>query len=162
MNHYARSTRSIKIAQKMSSGGARVVSPDEFSVNKPLHTSSTGTTRSQSIPISSKGMHRTPSEIQLCQDEALADYRDYCMYSRIVDGISRRSSANYENDACIANIQRTRCQPPEESMSLQARHESLLHTLGNPHAMVPQDQTMWPSEEATMILDEEEIFVMDF
>jgi hypothetical protein len=56
-------------------------------------------------------MHRTPSKIQLSEDKALANYRDYRMFARIVEGISRcRQSSNqgcdliYEYDACLANI----------------------------------------------------------
>jgi hypothetical protein len=42
---------------------------------------------SQSIPIQNS-LQRTQSELQLCEDEAMADYRDYCMFHRIVAGMS--------------------------------------------------------------------------
>jgi hypothetical protein len=71
------------------------------------------TLKSQSIPIS--GAHRTASEVQLCEDEALADYRDFVVYSRIVNGISRqqeRPSRNLylrqENARCLTHIVSTR------------------------------------------------------
>ena len=80
------------------------------------------TLKSQSIPIS--GMHRTASEVQLCEDEALADYRDYIVYSRIVNGICRQQETNHnryfrkENDKCLAHIMSTRQQDPSlQSMS---------------------------------------------
>lgn len=117
-------------------------------------------------------MHRTPSEIQLCEDEALADYRDYCMFARIVDGISRRQSTSqdldliYENDACLANIRRTRSQPPEESQSLEARHELLLQKLmfpPNPLSSAAQPHAVYSILHGNdnMILDEDEIFVIE-
>lgn len=45
---------------------------------------------SRSIPIPHR-IHRTPSEVQLLEDEAMADYRDYCMYHRIVSGIAKNN-----------------------------------------------------------------------
>ena len=108
---------------------------------------------------------------QLCEDEALADYRDYCMFVRIVDGISRRQSTNqdldliYECDACLANIRRTRSQPPEESQSLEARHELLLRKLmfpPNPLSSAQRD-ALYSNQHGNgnTILDEDEIFVID-
>mmetsp|Transcript_276 Transcript_276/g.447 ORF Transcript_276/g.447 Transcript_276/m.447 type:complete len:221 (-) Transcript_276:40-702(-) len=46
---------------------------------------------SKSIPIR-HSLERTESELQLCEDEAMADYRDYVMYARIVSGMSNRIS----------------------------------------------------------------------
>ena len=164
------STMSIQIApltSRIDAGCSRVVSPDDYSMSRPLSRCNSGG-KSRSIPIA-KRIYRTPSEIQLCEDTALADFRDYCMFSRIVNGISRRQSENqdidllYENDACLANIRRTRCQPPEESKSLQARHESLLHILGDPnrchHPLSPHVHI--PGDDDNMILEEDDIFVID-
>jgi len=70
-------------------------------------------TRSKSIPIR-KYIQRTPSELQLCEDEAVADYRDYCMYTRILGGITRQQMKQhdlrqrYQNDQTIESIMRTR------------------------------------------------------
>lgn len=70
--------------------------------------------RSQSIPIS-KYIHKTPSELQLCEDEAIADYRDYCMYSRIVGAINKQQTRladqqdlQYQNDETLTNLMKTR------------------------------------------------------
>jgi hypothetical protein len=162
-----RNTLAVRIAQAErasdSTGSSRVVSPDDYSLDFSTMTTFPPLSRgkSQSIPIT-KGIHRTPSEIQLCEDEAIADYRDYCMFARIVDGIQRRQSSNqdldliYENDACLANIRRTRCVPPEESQSLESRHQSLLQRLGG--NMISQPQAVYPDN---MVLDEDEIFVID-
>lgn len=70
--------------------------------------------KSASIPISPKSIRRTASENQLSEDEAMADYKDYIFYSRIVNGISRQNSQRkdvqllYENQLCLGNIMRTR------------------------------------------------------
>ena len=70
--------------------------------------------RSNSIPVT-KYIHRTPSELQLYEEEVIADFRDYCMYSRIVGGIIRQQmgqqvdlALRYQNDEILANVMRTR------------------------------------------------------
>jgi hypothetical protein len=79
--------------------------------------------KSKSIPIQ-KYIQRTPSELQLHEDEAVADYRDYCMYSRIVSGITRQQMKQhdlrqrYQNDLTIENIMRTRHEPRHQEPSL--------------------------------------------
>lgn len=81
--------------------------------------------RSQSIPIQQKHMKRTPSELQLHDDEELADYRDFCMFSRIVEGISRHQreindySVRRETDMCLAHIIGTR-NASEEQLKVPA------------------------------------------
>ncbi|CAB9526758.1 expressed unknown protein [Seminavis robusta] len=76
---------------------------------------------SQSIPICN--MKRTPSEIQLREDEALADYRDWVFYLRLVNGMSvdaRRTindSFRRCTDQCLANIMRTRNLPVKDESS---------------------------------------------
>jgi hypothetical protein len=145
----------------------RVVSPDDYSMDLPMFPS---LQKSENIPIPiTNCMHRTPSEIQLCEDAITADYRDYCMFARIVNGISSRQSADldfdlvYENNACLANIRRTRCIPPEESQSLHVRHTSLLQRLVSPTHNAPQTvyPIIDPSDNHSMIFDEDEIFVID-
>ena len=69
--------------------------------------------KTQSIPIINR-MKRTPSELQLREDEELADYRDYIMFSRIVDRMSRSQKEimsrhlRHENDQCLAHVIGTR------------------------------------------------------
>lgn len=68
---------------------------------------------SKSIPIPGT-ITKTNSEVQLCEDERVADYRDYVVFSRIVDHITRQQFASrnlqcrYENDDCLLHIIRTR------------------------------------------------------
>jgi hypothetical protein len=69
---------------------------------------------SKAIPI--KGwMKQTNSELQLMESKALAEERDYCMYKRIVEGMSRQNSnslnASWTSDDSLANIIRTRHTP---------------------------------------------------
>jgi len=93
------------------------------------------TTKSQSIPIINH-IRRTKSEKSLLEDEAIADYRDYCMYQRIVTGITRRREDEdrsdvrsldylYETDACIQNINRSRHQHPDHVESLYSRDQKV-------------------------------------
>lgn len=69
--------------------------------------------KTQSIPIRNR-MRRTPSELQLLEDQEMADFRDYCMFSRIVDRMSRSQremlnrNLRYENDQCLAHVIGTR------------------------------------------------------
>lgn len=69
--------------------------------------------KSQSIPITS-GMKRTPSEVQLHEDEEQADFRDYVMFTRIVGRLARQQheTKDYrlrqENDMCLAHFIGTR------------------------------------------------------
>jgi hypothetical protein len=69
--------------------------------------------QSPSIPISVNGMRRTPSELQLCIDEEIADYRDYLFYHRLVQGITKQCTCQnpffgYQNQICLAHIEKTR------------------------------------------------------
>jgi len=75
--------------------------------------------RSKSIPITNR-IKRTNSEAKLQESEQVADFRDYIMFSRIVDGIARSQ-------------QHTRnCQ------SRLANEETLLHIIGTRN--LTQDQ----------------------
>ncbi len=89
--------------------------------------------KSKGIPIQ-RYIQRTASELQLCEDEAVADYRDYCMYSRIVGGITRKQMKlldlrhRYQNDQTIENIMRTRHESGPYALSVDHDHVvNLLH-----------------------------------
>ena len=101
--------------------------------------------KSQSIPMS--GAHRTASEIQLCEDEALADYRDYVVFSRIVKHHRERQQRyskdvqlqqphshhpywQQESDKCLAHVLKTRNGPI---------HQDTLQTLS--HHIAPMQKT---------------------
>jgi hypothetical protein len=94
--------------------------------------------RTKSIPTKSipivKNLKRTPSELQLMEDEAMADFRDYCMYTRIVSGITgaRRHPADLK---AINNIVRTRHLPVFDTSSSYAELNSRYSML--PASAVP-------------------------
>jgi hypothetical protein len=69
----------------------------------------------KSIPIT-KGLESTAGELQLKEDEARADYRDLCMYARIINGImiGRKGQSNVET---LNNIVRTRHLPVQDLSS---------------------------------------------
>ena len=66
--------------------------------------------KSRSIPIQKSGIKRTPSELKLREDQELADYRDYVMFRRIVDRLSKQQQEiqdhrlRKENDMCLAHV----------------------------------------------------------
>jgi len=138
--------------------------------------------KSESIPITNH-IHRTESEQNLCEDEAFAEYRDHCMYNRIVKGLSRRQEHAmnrqvrsldflYENGQCITNIIRTRHQHPDECESLHSRHEKAWETLkGDSSTEIHRPIARDIATEANSFLErtfprldddeEEEMFPMD-
>lgn len=79
--------------------------------------------QSKSVPI--QGLKRSPSELRLDEDEEHADYRDFVMFARIVDGMIRsqeqttNESLRGENDRCLAHVIGTRYGPVDSSVSLQ-------------------------------------------
>jgi hypothetical protein len=65
----------------------------------------------KSIPIT-KDRESTAEELQLKEEEARADYRDLCMYVRIINGmIGRKGQSNVE---ILNNIVRTRHLPVQD------------------------------------------------
>ena len=116
--------------------------------------------RSHSIPVSGY-IHRTPSELQLCEDEAIADYRDYCFYSRIIGGISRQQmklqsglELRYKNDETLFNIIRTRYATPPSPSDGHEGVDHIIHFLRETKvsedwepAFVELDQAFEPSQE---------------
>lgn len=62
-------------------------------------------TKQKSLPIHFR-MRRSLSEDQLCQDEAIAESRDFAMFSRIVSGINHSKSD--ATDSLTASIIKTR------------------------------------------------------
>jgi hypothetical protein len=90
-----------------------VTSCSDRGARRPCENSSPNKAKSQSIPIQS-GIRRTSSELQLCEEQDLADFRDYVMFTRIVDGIykTQQETKDYklkqENDLCLAHIIGTR------------------------------------------------------
>ena len=66
--------------------------------------------RQRSLPIRFE-LRRSESEIQLHEDERAAEFRDYCMYVRIVSGMASNStlrSPDSPMDPSLANVIKTR------------------------------------------------------
>jgi hypothetical protein len=56
-----------------------------------------GRKMSQSMPFPSTHVHRTQSEIQLCEDEEMAERRDLTMFYRLVNGIRERQTKHHHH-----------------------------------------------------------------
>eukprot|EP00529_Nitzschia_sp_RCC80_P031220 CAMPEP_0113482760 /NCGR_PEP_ID=MMETSP0014_2-20120614/23087_1 /TAXON_ID=2857 /ORGANISM="Nitzschia sp." /LENGTH=357 /DNA_ID=CAMNT_0000376291 /DNA_START=454 /DNA_END=1527 /DNA_ORIENTATION=+ /assembly_acc=CAM_ASM_000159 len=56
-----------------------------------------GRAMSRSMPFPSSHVHRTDSEVQLCEDEEMAERRDLTMFYRLVNGIRERQTNHQQN-----------------------------------------------------------------
>lgn len=80
-------------------------------------------------------MKRTPSELQLREDEELADFRDYVMFTRIVDRLARQQNETkdfklrQENDLCLAHIISTRNGSQDVDANLKAARQRRQHEI---------------------------------
>jgi hypothetical protein len=122
--------------------------------------------------LGAKYIHRTDSEEQLCQNEAIAEYRDYCMYSRIIGGISKQLQVKcdlkyrYEDDHTMGNIMRTRHSPLASPASTVAHqiHQGLpmfmLHPKTSPNYTNDWEPSFVDIEQDSR-LEQEEMFVLD-
>ena len=90
-------------------------------------TSSSPILKSRSIPITN-GMKRTPSEVQLLEDEEVAEFRDYVMFSRIADRIARQQNETkdfrlrQQNDMCLAHLIGVRNGSQDSDIVLRETH----------------------------------------
>lgn len=132
----------------------------------PRMNSAAGSPPSKSIPISN--IKRTASEIQLHEDEALADWRDYVMFSRIVTGMKeKREGINdrfrRSTDQSLANIIRTRNLPVEsEYYSSHAPYQpNLLNVTLPGHRLQQRKSPMNDYIVDTEEEHEEGIFILD-
>jgi hypothetical protein len=91
-----------------------------------LTPTNTNTGRSQHIPLPSSHVHRTQSELQLCEDMAMAEHRDVNMFYRVVNGIRDKQMTllyqsqearqdSKESDRAIASLIHTRHQTVSRS-----------------------------------------------
>lgn len=117
MHPFLSSPSHSRLVSDNSSGAvSRAAATHRLSTPKPHR-------RSESIPISCT-MKRTPSEQQLHEDEEMADWRDYIVFSRIAEGICRKQQATTDhqsrliNDYCLASIIGTRNLSGDELLQL--------------------------------------------
>jgi hypothetical protein len=121
--------------------------------------------RSPSIPIASGPPTRTPSEIRQEHEQAMADYRDYAMYSRIVDGITKTLATTrdcrwrHANDVSLQHVYAVRHDNDNATMKksnmlpsklqLPAQSASLMELLGS--APFGQDEYHGEDEEEQVL-----------
>ena len=94
----------------------------------------------ESIPISKDSMMRTSSELQLEEDEAIAEYRDQCMYVRILNGMSEQNQAwNGDTIDTIRHIMETRHEPVDQHIypSSYVHDSRIRHSVINPLSSSP-------------------------
>jgi hypothetical protein len=135
--------------------------PDSATFYPPINSLSAP---SKSIPIA-KSLKRTASELRLMEDEAMADFRDYRMYTRITNGINsgdsteavnniirtrplpiRQISSSYQEDSIKYFI------PPLESASRISYHYS--HEKNQQSTIPdPEDEESSPQEEDIFAMD---------
>ena len=120
-------SRLMDPSSKVSSRSMSISNTDAMMQSTRSTTSMNPTAQSygcsKSIPIS-KSMTRTQSEVQLVEDEAMAEFRDFCMYKRIVNGINSKgqhrlpggTSHSHDNES-VNNIIRTRHLPMRDFSS---------------------------------------------
>jgi hypothetical protein len=83
--------------------------------------------RLESAPIGFQKLERTLSEVELYEEEILADQRDKAMFQRIVSGIHRTQSQTQDcrwrhaNDVSLQNLYKTR---NEETCSIESIRRS--------------------------------------
>jgi len=116
--------------------------------------SSVGISRSSSIPLPSSHVTRTQSELQLSQDQEMAEHRDTNMFYRLVNGIRERQTGPDEDmdmacspDKHIAGIVKakfSRNQPEIAADDDDSQNWQMLHaTLGRVSEASASDGNEW-------------------
>lgn len=101
-----------------------------FDFENHSHSHSTSLSPKNGIPLPAYHIRRTESEVQLHEDMAVAEYRDRCMFNRLVTGIRRRQQKHYESQyhQCFHNQQSHHSTHPTMKRSRQT-HKDLRHSL---------------------------------
>lgn len=89
---YSRKSLNRARAQRQSHGRTTYLQP---TMSYRATSSSTAT----GIPMPSYHIQRTESELQLHEDMAMAEYRDRCMFNRLVTGIRRQQQEHQHYDS---------------------------------------------------------------
>jgi hypothetical protein len=129
-----------------------------------LTTPSSMEKRSRTIPLPSSHVYRTQSELQLCEDMAVAEHREMNMFYRVVNGIRERqmipgssdtsSNSLRSSERSVTNITPTRNTPAE-------RYTSTLETI--PSFQMPGQVPIKypPPQPQTSIFNQEHSHVSD-
>jgi len=133
--------------------------------------------RSKSIPIRNE-MKRTSSELQLAEEEEVADFRDYLLFSRIVDGITRQQEMTKDfgsrlvNDACLAHIIGVRNLSEDqlkkefdrrghEDQQQQSRHQHCLADMPTKTSIEPTSLKMFLEQSYNEAQGDDEMFTLE-
>jgi hypothetical protein len=115
-----------KVGAEDSNDGTSDSAVPRLSLTPTNTNTNTNAGRSQHIPLPSSHVHRTQSELQLCEDMAVAEHRDVSMFYRLVHGIRDKQMIldqsqeapvsdpfikSKESDRTIASLIHTRHQP---------------------------------------------------
>lgn len=155
--------------RNMNSFAAHRVMPYENSELR--HDEEEDLVKSQSIPIQNH-MQRTASELKLCEDEEMADFRDYVFFSRVIDGIARQQRATesswlrQENDECLAHIIGTRNGRLDSNSRNNCQNQTCANSRVNSNAPSSGEHQsrQWMNdlpEDAAVDTNSDEIFLMD-
>lgn len=122
--HYHASTvkGSLESSSMIRSDSQQVTGRLEtFSRSTSMNINNRVAVPSKTIPISGARMSRSPSQLALEESERIAEHRDYCMYTRIVNGIMSSSSNgsfgatgmndSWQSNDSLQNIIKTRHTP---------------------------------------------------
>lgn len=139
---------------------------------------------SHTIPLPSSHIPRTQSELQLCDDMAAAEWRDLCMFHRVVNGI--REKHRRSDGLSVTMFERSTEGCPTHSNlhgSPSSRDEWSISGYSDdrmdktmPHHQLPRQSIPWPSTtsssfvieqsknslaEKTSYLDDDAVFSLD-
>lgn len=113
---------SYRSSSSRNSNDSHILMPQTSSTATTTTTTTTtkSLTQSKAIPITPPVMKRTASQLKLLEEEALAEFRDYCMYTRITNGIYNNNNNKHSSN----NAQRRWTEPPEKLQHhiLNTRH----------------------------------------
>lgn len=101
----------------------------EFEFENHGHAQINSLSPKNGIPLPAYHIRRTESEVQLHEDMAVAEYRDRCMFNRLVNGIRRRQQRHYESQhhQCFHNRQ-SHGPTPTMKRSRHTHKDLLRHT----------------------------------
>jgi len=97
--------------------------------------------KSQNIPLPESHVHRTRSEVQLCEDMESAEQRDLNMFYRLVNGIRDRQM-NLVRDNESSNAAAAYYNPTHGLTEAEQSLAHIIHTRNAPVATVPSSKNI--------------------